>query len=39
MTVHQTGQNVGEIGVGIDAGEFAALDQAGEDRPVLGAFV
>jgi hypothetical protein len=37
MTVHQAGQDISQIGVGVGPGEFAALDEADEDRPVMGA--
>jgi hypothetical protein len=39
MTVDQPGQDIFEIGLGIDGVEFAALDQGGEDGPVVGAVV
>jgi len=39
MTVDQACEDVGQIGVGVGAGEFAALDETGQDGPVLGAHV
>ena len=39
MAIDETGEHVGEIGVRIDAVQLAALDQRGEDGPVLGALV
>ena len=39
MTANQACEDVGKIGVGVGAGEFAALDEAGEDGPVLSAHV
>jgi hypothetical protein len=35
MAVDDFGERVGEIGLRIDAREFAGLDQRGEDRPVF----
>ena len=32
-------EDVGEVGVGIDAVQFAGFDQRGDDGPVLGALV
>ena len=39
MTVDEAGEDVGEIGFGIDVVEFAGLDERGEDRPMLAAAV
>ena len=39
MTAYQACEDVGQIGVGIGAAEFAALYETGEDSPVLGAYV
>ena len=35
VAANQAGEDVGEVGVGVDAAELAALDQAGDDRPVV----
>ena len=39
MAVDDLGDDVGEIGLRIDAAEFAGLDQRGDDGPVLAAAV
>jgi hypothetical protein len=39
MAVDDAGDDIGEVGLRIDAAEFAGLDQRGDDRPVLGAAV
>jgi hypothetical protein len=39
MTVDDFGDDVGEVGERIDTGEFASLDQRGDDRPMLAAAV
>ena len=39
MTADQAREDVGQIGIGVGAGQFAALDKAGDDGPVLGAHV
>lgn len=39
MTVHQPGEDVGEVGGWIDVVEFAVLHQGGQHRPVMGALV
>jgi hypothetical protein len=39
VAVHQAGENVGEVGMRLDALEFATLDQGGEDRPSFPALV
>ena len=39
MAVDDLGDDVGEIGVRIDAAELAGLDQRRDDRPVLAAAV
>ena len=39
MAVDETSEHVGEVGVRIDAVQLAALDQRGEDGPVLGTLV
>ena len=39
MAVDDLGEDVGEVGVRIDAVELAGLDQRGDDRPVLAAAV
>jgi len=32
MAVDQSGDDVGQVGLGLDGGELAAFDQGGEDR-------
>ena len=39
VAVDEAGEHVGEVGGRIDAVQLAALDQRGQDRPVLGAFI
>ena len=39
MAVDDFGDDVGEIGEGIDAAELARLDQRGDNRPMLAAAV
>jgi hypothetical protein len=39
MTVHQPGEDVGEVGGRIDAVELPVLHQGDQDRPVMGALV
>ena len=39
VAVDDAGDDVGEVGVRLDADELAGLDQRGDDRPVLGAAV
>ena len=39
VAVDKPGEHVGEVGGRIDAVQLAALDQRGQDRPVLGAFI
>ena len=39
MSVDDFGDGVGEVGVGIDAGELAGFDQRGDDGPVVAATV
>ena len=39
MAADEARQDVGQIGVGVHAGEFAAFDKAGEDGPVVSPFV
>lgn len=39
MALDDAGDDVVEVGGGIDAVELAGLDERGEDRPVLGAAV
>ena len=39
MAVDDPGDDVGEVGLRIDAVELAGLDQRGDDRPVLAAAV
>jgi hypothetical protein len=34
MTADAAGEDIGQKGVGVGAGEFAALDEAGEDGTV-----
>ena len=37
MTVYDTGEDIGEVGLGIDAVEFAGLDQRCDDGPMFAA--
>ena len=37
--IDEAGEHVGELGLGVDAVEFAGLDQRSEDSPVFGAVV
>lgn len=39
MAVDDAGDHVREVGLGVDAVELAALDERGDDSPVLGAAV
>jgi hypothetical protein len=39
MTVGQLGECIGQPGVRVDAGELAVLDERGDHRPVVAAFV
>ncbi len=39
MAVDDLGEDVGEVGVRVDAAELAGLDQRRDDRPVLAAAV
>lgn len=39
MIVDDPGEDVGEIGVRLDAGELTGLDERGDDRPVGAAAV
>jgi hypothetical protein len=39
MALDDFGERVGEIGLRIDAGEFAGFNQRGKDRPVFSAAV
>ena len=39
VTFDEAGEDVGEIGFGIDVVQFAGLDEGGEDRPVLAAAI
>ena len=39
MVVHHSGEDVGEVGLRLDAVQLAGLHQAGQHRPVLAAGV
>ena len=39
VTLDEAGEDVGEIGLRIEAVEFAGLDERGEDRPMVAAVV
>lgn len=39
MAVDEAGENVGEVGGGVDPVQLAALDQGREHRPILGTFM
>ena len=39
MAGEELGEDVGEIGLGIDGVQFAGFDERGEDRPVLAAAI
>ena len=39
MAPDDAGDDVGEVGLRVDAVQLAGLDERGEDRPVLGAAV
>src|SRR5262245_40005696 len=39
MTVHETGEHLGEVGDWVDAMQLATLDESGEHCPVLGPLI
>ena len=39
VTVHEPGEHVCEVGLGLDVVQLAGLHERGEDRPVLSAAV